>query len=117
MNNRKLLKERLRPIVKSIINEITDTVYWIKYHPNDGIPKKVYETYVFDEQDLQKRFDNFLENIKVGEMLEYGKSDKKNFYPAMMTVEKTKKGYIAYNQHGRRQTYKPKYQGNFNAKI
>lgn len=84
--------------------------YFILYYANDnfGPPVTVFKTNKFDKELLQNTFDQFAVKMGEGDILEYGKSDKKTLYPSMLEVEMTSKGLIRFTPNGRKVKYIPK---------
>lgn len=84
-------------------------IYWIV--KNEGLKdgEKILRTDKFDKDFIQKIFDETAKQLKVGETLEYGKEDAKQFYPAMLFVEMEKDGLRVYNSKGYKKKYIPKF--------
>ncbi|MFA5177754.1 MAG: hypothetical protein WC440_06400 [Candidatus Omnitrophota bacterium] len=86
------------------------TLYYILYAAfnNSGPSESIYKTNIFDQEKLQYEFDKAALRMKNGDSLEYGKSDKKRFYPAMLYVEKENDELFWYDEKGRKHSYEIK---------
>ena len=85
-----------------------NTEYYILKYPNNGAPVTIHSTKEFDKEAIQKIFDENVEKLEVGEILEYGKQDDYEFTPDILTVEMTKNGLKRYTPSGALRDYKIK---------
>lgn len=83
--------------------------YWILKSKGSGPSETIFQTEEFDKDLIQKTFDMECWNLENGEDLEYGKEDGKQFYPAMLYVEKEQDVLIVHTRSGHKKQYFPKY--------